>query len=449
MIGGFKNKVSDIDFKYTIDPSRIFWVKTFYPYLGRLVSAIQNIDYNSYDYEGICIFTATLVNVDTETELFNDHSARIDVVSPLDYCFFGGICYELLNDSSKNKPPLSNYVDPTGDIDIIITIKPPKPSQDAINAWLKHDPTVNGYKTSLLYTNAVGIQEVNPYYLDIAQWTHYKFVEVVRNLQLNIPNSVEFDISEYSIINQLEFIDERVGNSHVILYVEGDDTIKIQLIFKIVLDGLAVIDHVAEFLVSTGLSVHKENKLTINGTVAKIQDILTLFVDNFEAHQKRSLLVKRRDITKYHKPINHTCRILYLFEYIKQNRIPMDWQTFDSIVLDPFRDHIAYNNYDNGLIYYTIIKGVFNLSTITLDDLINAYFDIFNYTPRSSFDIYLHSDQKYNMIQQLVLHNVREKSIPQSLKTSIIRRRVDAGIKRKSFKKSLKKNKRKKYTKRN
>ena len=53
----------------------------------------------------------------------------------------------------------------------------------------------------------------------------------------------------------------------------------------------------------------------------------------------------------------------------------------------------------------------------------------------------IHNEEKYNMIQQLVLNNVREISIPMSLKMSINSRRIGDGInKRKKKKKTKRKN---------
>jgi hypothetical protein len=444
MIGGFKNKVSDIDFKYTIDPSRIFWVKTFYPHLGKLVSAIQNIDYKSYTYNGDCNYIIVFGD-DRKTEVGD--TIVIDVKrDTLNYSFFGGICYELLNDSSKNRPSLSDYVDPTGDIDVIVEIPIPVPDKDTLDIWEMVNP-IDGCKCELI--DMLGY--LNPYYRDIALWIHITFVEIVAQLQLDIPNSVDFDIGEYYIQNTFDFREEIVGKSHVIMYVEGGHTIKIQLIYKIVSEdgGIAVIDHVVEFLITTSQS-KQARQLTIKDSVVNIQSMLDLFIDNFEAHQKRTSFILKGDVSKYHKPINHTCRILYLFEYMTRNRLESyDWlNSFKRKIIDPFKSHRAYNTFNGSLIYYKIIKGVFKLDYLSLDDIINAYCHIFmiNHVIGvcSNMDGMRQLNEKYLMIQALILNNVREKSIPQSLKASINRLRVDAG-KRKTIKKQ---NKRKERAKR-
>jgi len=441
MIGGFKNKVSDIDFKYTNDDLRISWVKTFYPHLGKLVSAIQNIDYKSYTYNGECNYII-VYDDDRHTELGD--TIVIDVKrDTLDYSFFGGICYELLNDSSKNIPLLSEYVDPKGDIDVMVEIPIPVPDNVTLDKWEMDNP-VNGCKCELIDMRG----NLNPYYRDIALWIHRTFVEIVAQLQLDIPNSVDFDIREYYIRDTFDFREEIIGKSHVIMYVEDGHTIKIQLVYKILSEyGNAVIDHVVEFLITTNQS-KRARQLTIKDSVVNVQSMLDLFIDNFEAHQKRTSFILKGYVSKYHKPINHTCRILYLFEYMTRNMLESyDWlNSFKRKIIDPFKSHRAYKTFNGSLIYYKIIKGVFGLYYLTLDDIINAYCRIFiiNHVIGvcSNMDaMRQHLNEKYNKIQALILNNVREKSIPQSLKASINRLRIDAG-KRKTIKNQKKRKER-------
>ena len=235
------------------------------------------------------------------------------------------------------------------------------------------------------------------------------------------------------------------------MYVEGGHTIKIQLIYKIVSDdGIAVIDHVAEFLITTN-QYKQPRHLTVKDTIVNIQDMISLFFDNFEAHQKRTSFILRGDVSKFHKPINHTCRILYLFEYMKRNRLDSyNWlNSFKRKIIDPFKSHRAYNTFNGSLIYYKITKGVFELYYLTLDDIISAYCDIFLINNvigvcTDSSGMY-RDNENYLMIQALILNNVRERSIPQSLKESIKRRRVDAG-KRKTKNKRKEKEKRKRHS---
>ena len=179
--------------------------------------------------------------------------------------------------------------------------------------------------------------------------------------------------------------------------------------------------------------------------------MISLFFDNFEAHQKRTSFILRGDVSKFHKPINHTCRILYLFEYMKRNRLDSyNWlNSFKRKIIDPFKSHRAYNTFNGSLIYYKITKGVFELYYLTLDDIISAYCDIFLINNvigvcTDSSGMY-RDNENYLMIQALILNNVRERSIPQSLKESIKRRRVDAG-KRKTKNKRKEKEKRKRHS---
>jgi hypothetical protein len=420
MIGGFKSKVTDIDFKYTTKPSRIFWVKTFYPHLGKLVHAIREIDYNSYEYSGPYTFTVQYstgwnnYRPNPNRLVFDEHV--IDI-KRLECNFFGGICYELLNDSSRNTPPLSNYVDPTGDIDIAIICRFPDETKEMTDKW-NEGGEYNGCVATLVI-NSLGVRKVNDYYLHAARWIHSKLVEIVAHLQLDIPNSVDFDISEYYIQDTLEFIDIIVGKSHVIMYVEGGHTIKIQLIYKIVSeDGITILDHVVEFLITPPEDDLYIRKVQIIGG-AEIQNMMDLFNDNLEAHQKRAHLILTDD---RHKPINHTARILYLFEYIKQNNLLINWRNYYGVFMG-FIDHPSYNLHNQSLMYYKIMKGVFESFDLKFTDVLSAYGDIIKSGGLGSFP---YKDANYTMIQALVLNNVREKSIPKSLKDSINSTRVKA-----------------------
>ena len=419
MIGGFKNKVTDIDFKYTTDPSRIFWVKTFYPHLGKLVHAIRTIDYKSYAYSGPYTFTVQYSAGWKKPFVPNPYLLVFDEqvinIKGLDCNFFGGICYELLNDSSRNTPPLSNYVDPTGDIDIAIICNFPEETKEMTDKWVDVGDYA-GCKATLIIKYSSDLRKVNDYYLDAAHWIHSKLVDIATGLQLDIPNSVDFNISEYDIRDRLEFIDVIIGKSHVIMYVEGDTTIKIQLIYKIVnSDGLSVIDHVAEFLITPPEDNMYERKFQTIKDGIEIQDMESLFTDNFEAHQKRARLIQTEILQ--HKPINHTARILYLFEYIKQNQIEVNWRDYYGIFKD-FMGHRSYKEYNKSLMYYKITKGgVFERFDLNFMDVLSAYGDIINAGGLHSSP---YNDEKYTMIQALVLNNVRGKSIPQSLKDSIL-----------------------------
>jgi hypothetical protein len=202
------------------------------------------------------------------------------------------------------------------------------------------------------------------------------------------------------------------------MYVEGRHTIKIQLIYKIVSeDGIAVIDHLVEFLITPTDDLYQRKTQITHG--AEIQDMLDLFNDNLEAHQKRAHLILTDD---HHKPINHTARILYLFEYIKQNRIQLDWTGYYGVFMG-FTLHPSYNLHNQSLMYYKIMKGSFERFDLNFMDVLSAYGDIIRSGGVGSFP---YKDAKYKLIQELVLNNVREKSIPKSLKDSINSTRVKA-----------------------
>ena len=119
--GGFDIiPIKDSDFKYTIDPDRILWTKNVFPIAEYIIQAIQTIPWSTYSYSG----TSTFWKVAGATYVSEDIGVTTaPVTSPL-YYYFGGSVYEIMNKlfTRSGMPVLHNYVDPTGDLDVMLIL---------------------------------------------------------------------------------------------------------------------------------------------------------------------------------------------------------------------------------------------------------------------------------------------------------------------------------------
>lgn len=134
MSGNFKT-IKDSQFKYTIDENRKQLCKYIFPAAADLIEIIKSIPWSSFKYHATILWAypidvsrsgseaiAAVHSADTEP-LFTYKPAFV-TSAPLDflpYFFFGGCVYELMN-TVYPTVNLRNYVDPTGDIDIRITL---------------------------------------------------------------------------------------------------------------------------------------------------------------------------------------------------------------------------------------------------------------------------------------------------------------------------------------
>ena len=121
--GGFDLiPVKDSDFKYTIDSDRILWTKNVFPVAEYIIQAIQNIPWSTYSFDA----NSYLWKVSGTT--FESEEVGVTTV-PLAagesrYYYFGGSVYEIMNRlyNRTNMPSLHTYVDPTGDLDVMLIL---------------------------------------------------------------------------------------------------------------------------------------------------------------------------------------------------------------------------------------------------------------------------------------------------------------------------------------
>lgn len=118
--GGFDIiPIKDSDFKYTQDPDRILWTKNVFPIAEYIIQAIQNIPWSTYTFEGISAFWSN-----TEA-VFQREDIQVKTNAPTSlYFYFGGSVYEIMNGlyDRPGLPDLHSYVDPTGDLDVMIML---------------------------------------------------------------------------------------------------------------------------------------------------------------------------------------------------------------------------------------------------------------------------------------------------------------------------------------
>ena len=437
MKGGFRNKVSDIDFKYTLSAERIFWVKTFYPILNSLVSNISEIDYASYRYSGDLNINVKIAELqqfeldDIQPVVFGeDNNTNIvgniqdDMVQfttdGLHYNFFGGIVYELLSDAYP-LVQLSNYTDPTGDIDIKICV-----NQGIISSEREYGLKYEGDEVPML--NKSGM--CNQLYNHAAEWIFHKLYIIAQTIPINeTPFLVHFDIAEYGDYQYLSTVE--VGNIHIVSFIERN-AIKVQLVAKIDNGVTVCVDHLVEFLIVEQLGLInipiERQTMIINdkrGNNLQIQDWYGLFVDNIEAYTRRAIYITDMVRGEYHKAINHTCRLLYLFELLKICRPQIDNQTVYLCIYRFTRTNSLGSSSSKTYAYYKVVNDNLTIVYIHMIHFLLAYGDVLDfYNARRQIKGVpkYHQIAVYNHINKLVIHNARSKSIPQLLLASISRR---------------------------
>lgn len=135
--GGFDIiSLKNSDFKYTGSADRILWTKNVFPIGEYIAKAIMNIPWKTYTFVGeTTLWVQTDQNNNNNNrgfqlsqgkETFERRTVPVRASYPEDnpgYYFFGGSVYELMNTLYRNDhdvPDLHSYVDPTGDMDVLV-----------------------------------------------------------------------------------------------------------------------------------------------------------------------------------------------------------------------------------------------------------------------------------------------------------------------------------------
>jgi hypothetical protein len=317
--GGFEpifKTLSDRDFKYTTEKHRQEWTKTFYPYSPYFIQLIQEIPWNDYNFHGKNQFI-------TENEIDVRHT-EIELVelecktnSNINYKFFGGSVYELLNIKFKKSLgiDIKDYIDPTGDLDIQIDL----PCLELLEGDLE-----KSYQYKFLIEKPEGITMTN-LGEHLSRWIFTNFLTKLRQIEPQFskifPNSMEFDYREDDEAENSD-IAERIGNLWLVR-THSDSFIKVQLVMKISIKGESdYISHILEFVLSSNLeNTIEENHC--NSQLFKIYDYSGFPTQTLEELVRGNLSSYKTRIALYGGPLqyklfNHSRRMLYLNEIIKR-----------------------------------------------------------------------------------------------------------------------------------
>jgi hypothetical protein len=322
--GGINPNLTDANFRYTIQRTRINWVKNIYPGLESLTRSIVEIDW-SVNYR---VTAPVTIKGRLATGIYRPESTDVtisiqinDTLKPI---FAGGICYEILNDHYQplGVPDLHTIVDPTGDIDIQM-LNPsyniaPSDSERLFNAANEVNTELVEYANSINGNIETVISSflplrmgtnINPIYGELLNAVFSKCVGALGTLDLNVlfPNATEFDISEYKISHGINvvnatdmfgFREQRIGHLHLVAYLYltpadidalGDNEYKTDMRLQLVakFDNDNVVDHCLEIIIpmiqtssfeitGEGLLVPFENAFCIDGDLNNGFKSLTL-----------------------------------------------------------------------------------------------------------------------------------------------------------------------------
>jgi len=347
----FRNiKLHNYNFKYTTSEERIVWCKNIYNGLSVLISTIKNIRWEEYEFDNECEYEYLYLKDQEDDNIYSSLDVKRMHTKPesrLSYQIFGGASYEILNKTNYSLVNLRDFMDPTGDVDIRIYI--PMLYNDEIS----NNKKIYDVHLPLLESNG----KMHTYLSTTIDWCFNQFLEQLNmhDLSALFPNSIPFDIAEYSEIpiesrvSDLCFKDVIIPNSHchlVSFYAPKMNLFKIQFVIKISDSNVVILDHLIEliFMNFSNTStyenkkyipdiIHYENLSSVRRKVTghceylqrnkvncdidyNIDALDTLLNDNFRAYEHRQAIFKHDIQSLYHKSINHIARIIYLLELV-------------------------------------------------------------------------------------------------------------------------------------
>lgn len=304
--GGNKN----LRFRYTKNSSRIKWTETLYPYGLQLMKEISKIPWNTYKFEGInpIVFMEDPDNLDKVTELLELSGTAI-LPEPA-YIILGGSACELLDHKYHKKIKLSDYVDPTSDIDIVLSMPIFKPIDNP------HPKDV--YRT-VLYNE--GYTNLSEHY---SRWLFDEVVKLMKHFKENVklPKLAE-TTKENTIETEISDLNESVG-PFLISRLHYEDMIKIQVTTTI--NNYS--EHLLEFILGGAKYPPPNNNECEKETPKKkdffiVNDIYVRKPNTLLFGQLRALINRQKNYEKSnekhldYKVYNHCGRILYLAKLIK------------------------------------------------------------------------------------------------------------------------------------
>jgi hypothetical protein len=415
-----ERQIKDSDFKYTVNEERKTWVKNMYPYSDFFFSLLKKLKIEEYSFDGVCTFThiehvehveqGKGFNPNLELERLEEstklHGAT---VGPAYYWFAGGCVYELLS-RLYSEPKLYDYCDPTGDIDV--RLFPPN---------LKKKEGQDNKYSNIYYGTPQ--DELHEYYMHFSTWI---FERIVQQLELSesmfhemFPNSVDFDINEYTEIPienkrmELGYKDAKIGNLYVVCFLnETNSLLKIQIVLKIQEGEHTIIDHILECMTTLPTiyeydptnDKYEPNYQTIsfpNHASFNIQRFNTLIAENYDSYGNRKQYYDV--LSMRHKLINHVARLLYLFELFYRNRELLSTLTMPINISGAELMKWSRTN-SNTFKYYKLVNGEFTRLAVPIEMFYNAYIQLY-------IEYQMHVIRKKNSY----LHSSEEKRLNYAL----------------------------------
>jgi|688.fasta_scaffold36384_2 hypothetical protein len=373
----------NLDFRYTFSKNRIKWITNIYPYSYIFLEIPNLIEWNEFQYIGSCeictqnpednpeenpednpTFNPNLISND---ELYKYSIGLVSSTSDLPkYIFFGGCVYEIIS-RKYPKVNLNEFIDPTGDIDILLQL----PKLKLLNTDIKNDVPTNFNQDYYFFVQSDKTNETDPptwlnsYICALGKWLVESITNVL-TLELDTPEKIrtmfpdikEFDIDRYDELKpyyKKEKLGYNLKDIHGLIYIASfivGDMYKIQVIMKIGNE----IDHVLEFVYAGIVCKHKSyfrtnNKdetyfnIDINGIEYKIDDVSELIIGNLSAYAIRNKIIHEKYKISYHKAINHVGRLLYLLELEYQYTTPRKgWgKDYNYLVLSSKKSEIFFS----------------------------------------------------------------------------------------------------------
>jgi hypothetical protein len=298
--GGFLEPLQKTPpFKYTTNPERIAWTSMIYPYAPYFFNLFKEIPWADFYYEDEEVIAKTDMKLGP-------------------YGIMGGCYFELINKEYNTVYPskeyfLHEYVDPTGDIDVVLNglIVESKNPEIEFNEYYIDSNSETPYAFTKAYLNWL-LDHIEIYFKKIAynfpEWfpnsiTDFNLVqEKVKN---NTNNVSQFKYSDFSTIRQVgPFIISAE-------YLGSEPRIQVSMLHKVP-DGNIVLDHMIELILEG--TVNGEAQESIFYTFRKLPT-LQLYVNEleWEIAQNNAALSYRIENPPdlFYKFANHIYRALY------------------------------------------------------------------------------------------------------------------------------------------
>ena len=380
--GGIEPNYNIPKFKYTFNQQRKSWVGILYPYADYFFTIIK-LPFEEYQYSGNSHYIKSHYIKDIESEK-TEEFGHLESEGKMNYNIFGGTVY-LLHKKFSNVDPYK-YCDPTGDIDI--QLYPPKLNATSV--------INNRDYLHINFLNNNGI--ICEFWDHFTSWIYEKIVNNVQQYQSilnNIPGIVDFDINDYSDIQEkyksekMGYKVQLLGKIYVVAFFD-DNMFRIQCVCKIIEKDIEIIDHFIEFIIGIEhenpefsplgeyYKVYTFPTLTIGGLNYNIQDYNDLIRHNVSAYiSRKGVYGQSNEKEHIHKSINHIARLFYLFELFYQNQSLFDFKTIlflgsPSITDIPYKIPYMY--------YYKIVNNNFYTIQVDTKFFLTAYLELIKKT---------------------------------------------------------------------